>query len=163
MEGETAFAVTKTIADITATDNVVAVRSTQDFLDLDDIYIERELVRYTSKNGTAFLSVSRGREGTEAVVHAANATVKNESANIINNLLGFNVAATASTYGSVKAVVGLGWNLIGAIPRMIAWNYSFLDGQLAMIKYLILWPISIGFVWGLVSMFLVAIQSIFRR
>ena len=163
MEGETAFAVTTLTANVTASDNVIMVANTFDFLDLDDVYVESEVIRYTSKNGTTLLGVTRGLSSTEAVAHEAGSKVMNESSNVINNLLGYNVATTAATYGTVSAIVGLGWNLLRAIPRMISWDYSYLGGQLAMIKYLILWPISTGLVFSLGMMFITAIQGIFRR
>jgi len=163
MEGQTAFAVTKTTVSASATATTISVLSTADFLNMDDIYWENESVRYISKTATQFLNVQRGRNGTEAVTHEAGAKVKNESSNVINSVLGYNVATTAATYGSFSAVVGLGWNLIRSIPRMIAWDYRYLDGQLQIIKYVLLWPISAGFVFALGMMFLTTVMSIFRR
>lgn len=163
MEGQTAFAVTKTTVAVTANATTINVLSTTDFLDLDDIYVESEKVRYTSKTATQFNVSQRGLDGTEAVLHAAGVKVKNESSNVINSVLGYNVASTAATYGSFSAIVGLGWNLIRAIPRMIAWDYRYLDGQMQIVKYLILWPISAGFVFALGMMFVNTAMSIFRR
>ena len=164
MEGETAYAVTLLTADINATATTIAVVNTADFLDgPDDVYIGAEKVTYTNKDATHFLGISRGIEGTEATAHGAGTKVKNESSNILNNILGYNVATTAASYGTTAAIVGLGWNLINAIPRMIAWNYNYLDGQLALAKYLILWPISTGFVFSLGMVFITTVMSIFRR
>ena len=162
MEGHAALAATKLTADITAESTTVAVTNTQDFLSLDDVYIENEKVRYTNKNETTFLNVTRGLDSTDAAPHTRGTMVKNEETNIVNNLLGYNVATSTATYGSVKAMVGLGWNLLKSLPKIIAWDYSFLDGQMAMVKYLLLWPISIGFVFSLGMMFITAIQGIFR-
>ena len=163
MEGQTAFAVTKTTIAAAANATSISVLSTTDFLDMDDIYWESEKVRYTSKTATQFNVSQRGLDGTEAVIHAAGVKVKNETTNVINSLLGYNVATTAATYGSFSAIVGLGWNLLGSIPRMIAWDYRYLDGQMQIIKYLILWPISAGFVFALAMMFVNTVMSIFRR
>lgn len=165
MEGQASFAVTRLTADIGADDTgAVEVISTADFIDgPDDIYIESELIRYIDKTNTQFNVSQRGLEGTSAVVHLAGAKVKNEMTNVINSLLGYNVASTAATYGSFSAIVGLGWNLIMSIPKMIAWDYSYLTGQLAMIKYLILWPISAGFVFSLGMIFVSTAMGLFRR
>ena len=163
MEGQTAFAVTQTTAIATANATTINVLSTTDFLDMDDIYVESEKVRYFSKTATQFQNVQRGLDSTEAVAHSAGVKVKNETTNVANSLLGYNVATTAATYGSFNAMVGLGWNLIKAIPRMIAWDYRYLDGQMQIIKYLILWPISAGFVFALAMMFVNTVMSIFRR
>ena len=163
MEGQTAFAVTKTTTAITANATTLSVLSTADFLDLDDIYVESEKVRYTSKTATQFNISQRGLDSTEAVLHEAGVKVKNETSNVANSLLGYNVATTAATYGTFSALVGLGWNLIKAIPRMIAWDYRYLDGQMQIVKYLLLWPISAGFVFALAMMFVNTTMSIFRR
>ena len=163
MEGQTAFAVTKTTTSISANATTLYVLSTTDFLDMDDIYVESEKVRYTSKTATQFNISQRGLDGTEAAAHEAGVKVKNETTNIANSLLGYNVATTAATYGSFNAMVGLGWNLLKSIPKMIAWDYRYLDGQMQIIKYLILWPISAGFVFALTMMFVSTAMSIFRR
>jgi len=158
------YAVTSLTADINAITTTFAVVDTTDFLDgPDDAYVGAEKFRYTSKDATHFLVVSRGQGGTDAVKHDEGAKVKNESSNILNNVLGYNVATTAASYGTTAAIVGLGWNLLNSVPRMIAWNYSYLDGQLVMIKYLILWPISAGFVFSLGMVFITTVMSIFRR
>lgn len=163
MEGQAAFAVTKLTADISVAGVTAEVTDTTDFLDADDIYIGIEKVRYTTKTDTQFNLSVRGLNDTEATAHSSGAKVKNETSNVVNNLLGYNVATTAATYGTASAVVGLGWNLIKSIPKMIAWDYSYLEGQLTLIKYLILWPISAGFVFSLGLMFIGAIQGLFRR
>jgi len=162
MEGQTAFAVTQVTANISASATTMSVISTADFLDLDDIYVESEKVRYTSKTATQFNISQRGLDGTEAIAHSPGAKVKNETSNVINSLLGYNIATTAATYGSFNAIVGLGWSLIMAVPRMIAWDYSYLDGQLFIVK-IILWSISAGFVFSLGMMFVTTVMSIFRR
>jgi len=162
MEGQTAFAVTQTTTAITADATTINVLSTADFWDSGDIYVESEKVRYLGKTATQFQNVQRGRDGTEAILHAAGVKVKNDASNVANSLLGYNVATTAATYGSFSAVVGLGWNLLKSIPRMLAWDYRYLDG-LEVFKYVILWPISMGFVFALGMMFVNTAMSIFRR
>ena len=163
MEGQTALAVTKLTADITAESTNILVVSTTDFLSMDDVYVENEKVRYTSKTATQFNVTQRGLDGTTAVAHSEGARVKNETSNILNSLLGYNVATTAATYGTAAAVVGMTWNIIRSIPRMIAWNYSYLEDGLSIIKYVVLWPISAGFVFALGLIFIGAIQGLFRR
>jgi len=163
MDGQTCFAVTYVSAPVTIDAVVVNVGSTTDFMDLDEIYIGSEKIRYTHKTTTQFRGLTRGIDSTTATAHNAGTKVKNETSNVVNSLIGYNIAATSSTYGTVQAMVGLGINLVKSLPRMIAWNYSYLEGQLAIIKYLILWPISAGFVFSLGMLFIGAIQGIFRR
>ena len=48
------------------------------------------------------------------------------------------------------------------LPSMLTWNYPFLDsGFGAIFKWVFLYPISIGVVWGLVEVFTPVIQGIF--
>lgn len=163
MEGQAAFAVTRLTSDISIEGTTAEVVSTADFIDgPDDIYIGAEKVRYTTKTDTQFNLSVRGLGDTEAVAHGSDTKVKNESSNVINNLLGYNVATTAATYGTATAVVGLGWNLIKSIPRMIAWDYSYLEGQLIFLR-MVLWAISAGFIFSLGLLFIGAIQGLFRR
>ncbi len=162
MEGEAAYAVTELTADIDDDGLIMLVVDTEDFLDADDIFVGSEEIRYTTKTDTQFDISTRGLGDTTAVAHTTGTRVKNESSNIVNNLLGYNVATQAATYGTMSAIVGLGWNLLKSVPKMIAWNYSYLEGQLVFVKYLILWPISVGFVFSLGMVFISAIQGIFR-
>ena len=163
MGGQSAFATTRLSTDITAIAVVFPVVDSTDFMDIDEVYIGDELVRYTDKTDILLTGGVRALDDTDATTHVAGTLVKSANSNMLNSLLGYNVAATASTYGTTKAVVGAGVNLLKSIPRMIAWDYSYLDGQLTMIKYLILWPISAGFVFSLGMVFIGAIQSLFRR
>lgn len=163
MEGQVAFAVTTLTADITETDTVIEVTNTADFLSMDEIYIEDELVSYTEKDSTHFNDCTRGLSGTTAAAHVAGTKILNENSNVINNLLGYNVATSAASYGSFSAVVGVFWNLVKALPKMIAWNYSYLEGQWSLLKYFFLWPISAGFVFSLGLVFVSAVMGIFKR
>lgn len=50
------------------------------------------------------------------------------------------------------------------VPRLLLWDYSFLDTpEGGLFKWLVLLPLSVGFVWGLAVVFLSAIQGIFVR
>ena len=162
MEGQATFATTRLSTDITAVAVVFPVVDSTDFMDIDEVYIGNERVRYTNKTDTTLTGGVRALDETDAEAHLAGTIVRSAESDVLNSLLGFNVAATAATYDTVKAIVGIGVNLIKSIPRMIAWDYNYLDGQLSLIKYLILWPISAGFVFSLGMLFIGAIQSLFR-
>jgi len=164
MESRAAFAVTRLTATMSVEETTsLTVASTADFIATDYVFVEDEEILYASKDATHFYTITRGINDTTAVAHDIGAKVKNEESNIVNNLLGYNVAATTSTYGSASAIVGLMWNLIKSLPRMIAWDYSYLGGQLVLLKYLLLWPISAGFVFSLGLTFLSLIQGLFVR
>jgi hypothetical protein len=164
MESRSAFAVTHLTTAVSATEVAsFEVASTDDFIATDSIFVEDEEILYAAKDATHFLVITRGVGDTNAVTHDVGAKVKNEDSNILNNLLGYNVAATASTYGSASAFVGLMWNMLKSIPKMIAWDYSYLQGQLVLLKYLLLWPISAGFVFSLGLAFISLIQGLFVK
>lgn len=49
------------------------------------------------------------------------------------------------------------------IPKLIMWDYSFLSGGWELLKYILLYPISIGVVWGIVQLFTTVISGIASR
>lgn len=50
------------------------------------------------------------------------------------------------------------------VPRLLLWDYSFLDtAEGGLFKWLLLLPLSVGFVWGLAVVSLSAISGIFVR
>ncbi len=163
MEGQAEIAVTKLTSEMSVTDTTMEVSNTQDFRDSGYVYAKSERVSYTSRTATSFLGVSRGLDGTEAVVHVVGTRVKNETTNMLNNILGYNVAVTTGTFGTYAAPVMYAWNFIRAIPKMVSWNYSYLEGRWVMLKYFMLWPISAGFVISLGLIFINLAMGIFRR
>lgn len=48
------------------------------------------------------------------------------------------------------------------IPKLLMWDYSFLSGGYSMIKWFILWPLSIGAIWG-VYQAVIGVISLTRR
>lgn len=50
------------------------------------------------------------------------------------------------------------------IPRLLLWDYSFLESpEGGLFKWIVLLPLTVGFVWGLAQVFLPAIQGLFVR
>lgn len=74
--------------------------------------------------------------------------------NIINALTGFNVQEETSTVGTLFAYpkMAIGFFTVG-IPKILLWDYSFLEGGWSLVKWLLLYPISAGIVFGIVSWF----------
>ena len=62
-------------ANITSTDTVIPVTSTEKFLPTGTIFINNEAIRYRSKNSTNFLDCERGSFDTTALPHAQNEKV----------------------------------------------------------------------------------------
>lgn len=77
----------------------------------------------------------------------------------MNAILGFTAHAyTDSTIGNIGIfVVNVVGGIIGfftyALPRLVIWDYSFLEGQWALAKWFFFYPISAGTVWGIITLF----------
>ena len=77
---------------------------------------------------------------------------------IINVLVGFDVTSSFSdggTFGAFKGFVnGIshGPQFLGAVGKMVAWDYNFLEGPYVYVKYILFYPLSAGMVLGFVRM-----------
>lgn len=83
--------------------------------------------------------------------------IQPEDINIMKSLTGMNGLQTASWTSIFTVPIHF---ITQGFPKLILWDYSFLQGQLAIIRWF-LFIISVGAIWALASMFLQAIQSIF--
>ena len=126
-----------------------------------------------------FIEVIRGvnnhaDESTEAKSHkgpgdpAGNrpehgSTVMSTSTSIVNNAVGFNLAEEMSTAGVFKTVVTSPFIIMKTVVKLVAWDFSFLEGKYVFFKFLILYPISAGFIWSMWAMFSGTAISILRR
>jgi len=64
----------------------------------------------------------------------------------------------------VLAIPKMAWGFFThGIPKLILWDYSFLEGEWAIVKWVILYPISAGVVYGMALVFIAALQGIFGR
>lgn len=67
----------------------------------------------------------------------------------LNFITGYNVAETLDDWGLIGFPI-LGWGfLTNGIWTAISWNYPFLDGDMALFKWFLLYPISAGTVYGI--------------
>jgi len=153
MEGQGGFATTKLAVGLNNTAATINVTSTNDFLDIDYIWIGDEKITYTAKTDTTFTGCIRGTDGTIASYHTVNTKVYNEGSNVMYNALGFNVAVSDTILGTFWTLGEAAVRIAKIVPRAIAWNYSFLEGSLAMVKYFILYPLSAGLVLTLAMYF----------
>ena len=82
-----------------------------------------------------------------------------EEQDFFNALLGFTAHEyTDSLIGNIGTTfVNVIGGLVGfftvAIPKLVMWDYSFLDGGWSIVKWLLLYPLSAGTVIGVVSLF----------
>ncbi len=73
----------------------------------------------------------------------------------MNALLGFSVMqysdnVIGNLFVTIVNIVGGTIGLLTyAIPRLLFWNYSFLEGTAGLLKWLVLYPVSAGTVWGI--------------
>ncbi|BAZ96706.1 hypothetical protein DEHALATV1_0078 [Dehalococcoides mccartyi] len=77
----------------------------------------------------------------------------------LNALLGFTaIEYTDSTIANVgitvvNMVAGAAGFFTYALPRLLLWNYSFLDGSWFLAKLFFLYPISAGTIFGIYTLF----------
>lgn len=169
MEGAGGVNTTSLTSDITAADTTIPVSSTEGYLYSDILVIGNEKIRYTSKTDTQFnIPATSGRayDGTTAVAHDRGAYVLSKQSDVINQMLGFNIAATGTTVGSVSIMTALTRFLFTSVPKLVTWDYSWLTGPLLILR-LILAVASTGFTIYMVYMIASALggimQSIFVR
>lgn len=82
--------------------------------------------------------------------------------NIISDLTGYNTiqVAGAGVWGIPK--LGLGFMMNG-LPKLIMWDYSFLQGGYFIARILLIVTLSVGVVWGVTVTFLGVAQGILGR
>lgn len=82
----------------------------------------------------------------------------NGEINIFNALASFNVMSVEAGGGwGVAKTIGYYWS---GIVTMLTWDYPFLSSPWAIIVKLPLWLVSIGVVWGLITVAISAVQGI---
>lgn len=86
-------------------------------------------------------------------------TLGEETTSIINILCGYSTTDIQVIGGMSWVSAASGFFTVG-IPKLILWDYSFLQGGWELFKYLMLFPISLGVVWGIVQLFVTVISGI---
>jgi len=163
--GLAATSLTSTIALDAAT---VPVTTTSGFLTPDYIVIGDEAICYTTLTASSFTSLTRGCRDTEAQSHVAGARVYNETTSVMNEVVGFNIAETMSTSGAIRTITMVPRALLHAVPRLVMWDYSYLEGDLfgafplVYIKYLFLYPLSAGFLMAFIILTINVFMGIAR-
>jgi len=138
MEGGGGLAATQLNGAIDDDDVIITVDNTQGFLVADYIIIGDEEIAYTGVTAVTFTGCTRGYYETEAKEHADNNNVYSPDSGVLNSALGFNLASTGATAG-VFTVVTLTFGFLAkALPNLVMWNYSFLNGNLIYVRYLLM-------------------------
>lgn len=167
VEGSGGFNVTRTTSAISATQTTIPVVSTEGYLNSGFIWIDGEYIAYAHKTPTSFIGAIRGvaydSYPTEARTHSVNANVSSEEASVFSHLIGFNVSATSTTSGSIAALTATTFGFVGALPKILAWDYSFLKGEIGILKYTILYGLSISLIIVLALAFIAMAQGLLMR
>lgn len=172
-EGEFALATTILTQNIDKDSTSVPVVTVSGFLDNHFIIIDDEVIQYSSKTTTCpapftsepacFTDLIRGDLQTEIRDHSSGERVYNQTTGIINQIVGFNIAERMTTSGLFTTAIQLPLSFSVALIKALIWDFSFLEGPFAIFKYVILYPLSGGFIWSIYVLFSQTITSIFRR
>lgn len=168
VEGEGGLAATALTSSVSTEDSTLPVTTTSGFLSADYVIIESELICYTAITDTTFTGLTRGCRDTTPESHATGRRVYNEPTSTINQIAGFNIAETMSSAGAIRVVTMVPGMLLHALPRIVMWDYSYLEGNLfdvlplVYLKYMFLYPLSAGFVLGLVFILINVFMGIAR-
>lgn len=82
-----------------------------------------------------------------------------DESEVLNKLVIFNQIEQTGE-GGIFELAKMLPGFISALPNMLIWNYSYLDGPMSFIRY-ILMIFSFGFVAILLALFLNAVQGLF--
>lgn len=158
MQGGGGIVVTELTADIIATNMILPVVDTTDYLTTDYVIIGNERIFYSGKTSTTFTGCTRGYTNTIATSHDEGDLVYTADASGINNALGFSITAMQDSYGWFS-VVTIPFNFfIITVPRIIRMNMSFFSGPLSIIGWL--WfAIAAGFIITLAMMLIAGVRA----
>lgn len=123
-------------SDLTATATTINVNSTSGFLDSDILIIGEEKILYTNRTATTFTvpTGGRGYDGTSATTHGAGSFAYTQATDVFNQMMGFNIAATGTTVGSVNIAVAAKRFLFTSVPNLVKMDFSFLTGPLFIFR-----------------------------
>jgi len=83
-----------------------------------------------------------------------------EEVTIMNELTGYSVIQLSGSGAWAVPKLAVGFLLHG-LPKLLMWDYVFFSGDWALVKWFLCYPISAGVVFGLIVLFIGAVQGIF--
>ena len=166
--GSGGIAVTRLSTALSSSATSINVESTGGFLRSDYVRIGDETIAYTGKSDTTFNSVTRGFDGTTASAYALHTKVYSAAADPLNAVLGYNIASTGSTVGTIDIAIFLGRFWVVTIPKLVSWDFAILkDTTVGQYFRLVLQLISAGFIVYIAIIIIQALggilQGIFTR
>jgi hypothetical protein len=160
VEGQTGIAGSDLTAAITATSSTITVNDSSAFLDSDVLFIDEEEICYDTKTDATntFSDLTRGCNGTTPSAHSNGTRVFSETSGVINSMVGYNVAQSLAddnffqgVYHSMELVF---FFFTRAVPKIIQWDYSYLEGNMVYLKFIIFYPLSMGLVISIAALIL---------
>ncbi len=82
-----------------------------------------------------------------------------EDLTVMNFLTGYSSVQAAGSFGVVKMAIGF---FTTGIPRLIMWDFVFLQGQAEIIKWFFM-VLTIGTIFGMGLIFIETIRGLFAR
>ncbi len=84
-----------------------------------------------------------------------------EEMSIMNALTGMSLLEVSGSGAWMVPKLIASFFTVG-VPRLLLWDYSFLASpEGGLFKWVVLLPLTVGFVWGLAQVFIPAIQGLF--
>ena len=163
-EGQNTLATTQLSAGISSTAAVIPVTTVAGFttetgsnVNQNYIYIDKEIVCFSGISGLNFIVSRRGCNNTTAAPHATNTAVYNTVAGTINAGASPELVQAASDI-NLMSIVTVPAAFIGAIVKIVTWNYSYLEGQAVYLRAFLI-ACSAGFLISLYQVFVYPLVS----
>lgn len=172
-EGAFALITTSLVAEIDEEQTVIPVTSVDGFLTNHFIILGNEVIGYTNTTTNCpspfttapacFTGATRGDRESSAAAHRIDTRVYNQPTGVVNQIVGFNVVQQMSAVGIVQLALQLPISFGVAFVKVLIWDFSFLEGPYVFFKYVVLYPLSGGFIWSIYILFSQSITSLFLR
>lgn len=139
--GQMEFVHTSLTSAVTATDNVLHVKSTEGFPDAGTIAVEAEHVLYSRKSDTSFYGVAvvrplvRGAGDTEAVAHEVGAGVTTVPGELLAGTQQYNMALLSDASGTV-AFITQPIAVLSSLGTFFTLPLSYLGTDMQILSYL---------------------------
>lgn len=155
LDKKESYLVTELTAAISETDLVIPVTdgTTEQWPDSAYFWIGDEYIKYASKTAATFVvdegnrGLTYGTEITTSVTHASGSLVKAPEADLLNVMMGYSTIVITTNIGDLAGMIVEDPAIfLKAIWKMVIWDYSFLEGEIGIVKFLFLYPVSAGFI-----------------
>lgn len=148
---------------LSKTATTMTVASTSGFPTGGDVlYVDDEIMSYTGKTATTFTGLKRGQQDTKPASHSSGKFVYNETAGVLNKSVAYSATQSATRGGSINIPTQPLDFITKVIPKAFLADYSFLEGDLAYIKFIVLVPIWALVLYSVISVFAIGFQGVLK-